>query len=104
MSPTGRFRTSFSGSAALLAFLLVASFGASAQEQADDPSGYASVEASRAAIGVLVVLPDGPTCDASGGDRAVDPNRMVATRRALQSNHLGSMQEEALTVLVATCA
>jgi hypothetical protein len=58
----------------------------------DDTSGYGAVEASRATIGHPVSI------------TTVESSRVHAAQQALLSGDLGSMQEEALTTVVATGA
>jgi hypothetical protein len=56
----------------------------------DDTSGYGAVEASRATIGH------------PAASTTRQANRVLAAEQALHSGDLGSMQEEALTIVVAT--
>ena len=55
----------------------------------DETSGYGSVEASRAVIGHPIAI------------TTAEANRVLAAQQALRSYDLGSLQEEALTAVVA---
>jgi hypothetical protein len=58
----------------------------------DESSGYGSVEASRAA-NAMPAAPDTST--------SAEQTRVIAAQQALQSQDLGSLQEEALLIVVA---
>ncbi len=115
-----RTRKTILAFAAMLSVVLVAPAAVRAQEESfsaapalpswDETSGYASLETSRA----INALPAAPTAVTSlvpadvrwAPEQAIAPmspakaNRAIAAQRALLSVDLGSMQEEALTIVV----
>jgi hypothetical protein len=82
----------------------------------DETSGYGSVEATRAAASALLAPAAAPSWDETSGYGAVEATRatighpaasttaeqtrLVAAQRALLSQDLGSLQEDALTAVV----
>jgi len=68
----------------------------------DQTSGYAVVEAIRAEPDVSVAPAAGTTADAASGFGAGAVNRVANAQHALAAGDLGSLQEDALTAIVAT--
>jgi hypothetical protein len=113
MPTNHRFRIGHLGITTLLACTLGAPIAANAEEQDvamapapgptwDETSGDTSVEASRTAASDVYALPADDTAgEATSGYRSLEENRVIAAQRALLSNELGSLQEEALAARVA---
>jgi hypothetical protein len=70
----------------------------------DETSGYGMVEAIRAEPDVSVAPATGTTADAASGVGSGGANRVTNAEYALRTGDLGSMQEDALTAIVAAGA
>src|SRR5829696_428424 len=70
----------------------------------DETSGYGAVEAIRAEPDAYVAPAASTTADAASRFGSVAANRVANAEYALQAGDLGSMQEEALTAIVAAGA
>ena len=70
----------------------------------DQTSGYGVVEAIRAEPDVSVAPATGTTADAASGVGSGGTNRVTNAEYALHTGDLGSMQEDALTAIVAAGA
>ena len=68
----------------------------------DQTSGYGVVEALRAEPDVSVAPAAGTTADAASGFGSGAVNRVTNAEHALDAGDLGSLQEDALTAIVAT--